>query len=303
MTSRQKRALILSLAAAGAVAGVAGVVSRRRSRPWAQRPAEPKGRIGTLWTDVNGMRIFARVSEEPHPADALPVVLVHGYGVSSSYLVPIAERLAAEFPVWAPDLPGHGRSDKPEKILRVPELADALRAWMDAVGIGRAAFLGNSFGCQILADFAARFPERVDRLIFIGPTADRRSRTLREHLPPFLRTGPAERPSLPFLLMFDYLRARPRRMVGELRAMFEDPIEEKLPRIAAPSLVVRGQRDHIVPQSWAEEVARLLRTGPPQVIPDAGHALNYSAADELMRIIRPFLQRGYSKDASAASPS
>lgn len=298
MTSR-KRAVILSLVAAGAVVGVAGAVSRRRSRPWASRPAEPKGRIGTMWTEVNGMRMFARVSEEPHPADALPVVLVHGYGVSSSYLVPIAERLAVEFPVWAPDLPGHGRSDKPERILRVPELADALRAWMDAVGIRRAAFLGNSFGCQILADFAARFPERVDRLIFISPTADRRSRTLREHLPPFLRTGAAERPSLPFLLLVDYLRARPRRMVGELRAMFEDPIEEKLPRITAPSLVLRGQRDHIVPQSWAEEVARLLRAGPPHVIPDAGHALNYSAADELMRVIRPFLQRSAAATSSA----
>jgi pimeloyl-ACP methyl ester carboxylesterase len=56
-----------------------------------------------------------------------------------------------------------------------------------------------------------------------------------------------------------------------------------------PSLVLRGSRDAIVPQRWAEEVARGLGAGGVEVIQGVGHALNYSAADELMRRIRPFL--------------
>lgn len=56
-------------------------------------------------------------------------------------MVPIARRIAAELPVFVPDLPGHGRSEKPERTLDVPGLAQALRAWMDAVGVRQAARL------------------------------------------------------------------------------------------------------------------------------------------------------------------
>jgi 2-hydroxy-6-oxonona-2,4-dienedioate hydrolase len=285
MTPR-RRALLLSIAAAGATALV---VARRRSR--SDESEEPRGRLRSLWTEVDGLSIHARISAGP-TSGALPVVLVHGYGMSSSYMVPIARRIAAEFPVYAPDLPGHGRSEKPERTLTVPELAEALRAWMDAVGLRRVAFLANSMGCQIVADLAACHPERVERLILVGPTADPEARTVRQHLPRLVRTSVAERPSIAPLLIADYARTRPRRIVEELRVMFEDRIEEKLPRIEAPVMVLRGERDRIVPQRWTEEVARLLRTDRLFVIPGAGHALNYSAADALMRLVRPFLREG-----------
>jgi pimeloyl-ACP methyl ester carboxylesterase len=244
------------------------------------------------WTRVEGLAIHARVSSLPAPAGRLPVVLVHGYGVSGAYFVPIAERLAAELPVYVPDLPGHGASDKPEKVLSVPELADALRSWMDAAGLERAAMVGNSMGCQIVADLAARFPERVARLALIGPTADPAARTLRRNLLPFLLTGFAERLSLVPLIAADYWRAGIRRMRLEMDYMFADRIEDKLPRIGVPSLVVRGSRDHLVPKRWTEEVARLLRTDRLFTIPGAGHALNYSAAGELARVLLPFLREG-----------
>jgi 2-hydroxy-6-oxonona-2,4-dienedioate hydrolase len=282
MTSGQ-RAVLLSIAAIGATALV---IARQRSR--SRQPEEPQGRLRSVRTEVNGVPIHARVSVGP-TSGLTPVVLVHGYGVSGSYMVPVARRIAAEFPVFVPDLPGHGRSGKPERTLDVPELAQALRAWMDATGITRAAFLANSMGCQIVAELAVRCPERVDRLILVGPTADREARTVRQHLPRLLRTGLAERQSLIPILIADYLRARPRRLVEELEAMFADRIEEKLPGIDAPVMVLRGERDHIVPQSWAEELARLLGEEKVFVVPGAGHALNYSAADELMRLIRPFL--------------
>jgi 2-hydroxy-6-oxonona-2,4-dienedioate hydrolase len=207
-------------------------------------------------------------------------------------MTPIARRIAAEYPVFAPDLPGHGRSGKPEQTLSVPELADALRAWMDAVGLRRVAFLANSMGCQIVADLAVRYPERTDRLILLAPTLDPEAHTVRQQLPRLLRAGAADRASLPPLLITDYLRTRPRRLVEEMKEMFADRIEEKLPQIEAPAMVVRGERDAVIPQGWAEEVARLLGTDRLVVIPDGGHALNYSAADELMRRIRPFLSEG-----------
>ncbi len=281
--------LFLSIAAIAGIAGVgaaAMVIARRQTRP--DHP-EPQGRLRSLWTEVDGLSIHARVSMGP-TSGALPVVLVHGFGMSSAYMTPIARRIAAEYPVFAPDLPGHGRSEKPEPTFSIPELADWLRAWMDAVGLRRVAFLANSMGCQVVADLAVRYPERVDRLIFLGPTLDPEAHTVRQQLPRLLRAGAAERASLPPLMIADYLRTR--GLVKEMRAMFADRIEEKLPKIQAPAMVVRGERDPVIPQAWAEEVARLLGTDQLIVIPDAAHALNYSVADELMRRIRPFLREG-----------
>ena len=249
---------------------------------------EPRAPLRSVWTRVDGLSVHARVSAGPAPG-TLPVVLVHGYGVSGRYMVPIARRIAAELPVWVPDLPGHGRSEKPERTLDVPGLAQALRGFLDSVDIRRAAFLANSMGCQTVAELAVRHPERVDRLIFVGPTVDSEARTLHQNLPRFLRAVFEERPSLIPLATADYLRFGPRRIVEELRAMLADRLEEKLPRISAPAMVVHGERDFIVPRRWAAEVARLLRTDRLFAIPGAGHALNYSAPDELMRLIRPFL--------------
>jgi pimeloyl-ACP methyl ester carboxylesterase len=210
--------------------------------------------------------------------------------MSSSYMLPIARLLSAEHTVYAPDMPGHGRSEGLGRALSIPELAEFLRSWMEAVGIERAMFLGNSMGCQILAELAVRHPERVDRLVLVGPTVDPAARTFFRELPRFLRDVPTERISLLLLAGRAYLRAGLRRLRREMRFAFEDRIEEKLPRISVPSLVIRGELDAIAPQAWTAEVARLLRAGDVQVIQGKGHALNYSAADELMRIIRPFLR-------------
>lgn len=277
------------LLSALAVGAAAAVVARQVSLRKALGPREPKGTLRDLWTEVEGLRIYTRVSRGP-VSGLLPVVLVHGYGMSSSYMVPIAERLAAETPVFAPDLPGHGRSQDPGRTLDLSELAELLDAWMDAVGLQKAALLANSMGCQVAVELAVRHPDRIDRLILIAPTADPEARTFLRSLPRFLRTSSAERSALKLLLLWDYGRAGLSRLRREAAVAFADRIEDKLPRIKAPTLVVRGEHDRVVPQQWAEEVARQAGAGEVRVIAGAGHAPNYSAADQLMRVIRPFLR-------------
>src|SRR5262249_30277802 len=88
--------------------------------------------LASLWLPVNGLRTHARVPTERVPANRPTVVLVHGLGLSNRYMVPLAQALAPFYRVFAPDLPGFGKSDPPDHVLNVPELADALSAWMDA---------------------------------------------------------------------------------------------------------------------------------------------------------------------------
>jgi 2-hydroxy-6-oxonona-2,4-dienedioate hydrolase len=251
---------------------------------------ETRGRLRSAWTTVNGLRLHALVPVEVHARhDVPPIVCVHGANVSGAYMIPTAVRLLPIYRVLLPDLPGYGRSDKPGRILDVPTLADVLVAWMDAVGIERAVLLANSLGCQIAADVAARYPNRVSHLILVGPTIDPAARTARQQIKRLLLDALRERRTLILLAQLDYLRAGPRRVVGTLRVALRDRIEEKLPRVTAPTLVVRGGRDVLVPQRWAEEVTRLLPNARLVVVPGSAHAVNYSRPDELATAVRQFL--------------
>jgi 2-hydroxy-6-oxonona-2,4-dienedioate hydrolase len=234
--------------------------------------------------------MHVRASGGPAPEGRTAVVLVHGLVVSSRYMIPTAERLAHYYQVFVPDLPGFGRSEGPRRrVLDVAGLSDALSAWMGEVGLERAALVGNSMGCQVIADLAVRHPARVGRAVLQGPTMDPKGRSVFRQGGRFLLDVPREPPSLVPIELLDLLSAGARRAWRTLRYALEDPIEEKLPYVRVPTLVVRGSRDPIVPQRWAEEVTGLLPMGRLCVIPGAAHAANYGWAERFAHVVREFL--------------
>lgn len=220
-----------------------------------------------------------------------PVVLVHGLSVSSRYMVPTARLLASRRAVYAPDLPGFGASAKPRRVLDIPGLAEALLGWMDTSGLGRVVMLGNSLGCQIVAEVGARRPERLAAAILVGPTADPRARSVLAHAWRLLRDLPGEPLASLLTQGGDYLRAGPRRTLLTLRHALAHRVERLLPLVAAPCLVVRGGRDPIAPQAWCEAVARALPRGELLVVPGAPHVVNYVCPDALVAATEAFLAR------------
>jgi pimeloyl-ACP methyl ester carboxylesterase len=240
---------------------------------------------------VQGLSMFARQGAGIPPRYRTPaVVLVHGQVISSLYMVPTARLLAPAFPVLAPDLPGFGLSGKPRRVLDIRGLADMLGAWMDAVGLRSAALVANSLGCQIVVDLAVRRPELAAALVLAAPTIDRHARNAGIQIVRWLKDVPYERPSLALVHLRDFALAGPHRALQTFRFTLADRIEEKLPRIQAPTLVVRGERDPIVPQRWAEEVTRLLPRGRLVVIPRGPHCVNYSSAESFARVVADFLR-------------
>jgi 2-hydroxy-6-oxonona-2,4-dienedioate hydrolase len=235
------------------------------------------------WSEVGGLAIHARASAWPVAPDAPVAVLVHGYVVSSAYMVPTARRLRPGWRVLAPDLPGFGASDHPARPYDVPELAGALAGWMRRQRLERVTLLGNSLGCQVVVDLAVRYPELVGELVLVGPTVDPAARSVTAQLGRLLRDSPRERPSLLALHARDWLRAGPAGILATIRHAVADRVEQKLPRVAAPTLVVVGARDPLVPRPWAERATGLLPRGRLVVVPGAPHALNYSAPDALVR--------------------
>lgn len=133
-----------------------------------RKEVEPSSR----WARVDGLWMHYRTAGEVAIATRPAVVLVHGLVVSSRYMVPTLKRLARDYRVYAPDLPGFGESEKLPDSLDVPRLSSALSAWMDAVGLKQAALVGNSMGCQVIVHLAARRPELVEQVVLQAPTMD-----------------------------------------------------------------------------------------------------------------------------------
>lgn len=263
-----------------------------------------QARIGWMeskWTDVKGLRLHARVTANPVPADAPHVVLVHGIGISSRYFYPTAIRLAPEFRVSAPDLPGFGLSDKPEHVLNTHELSEALSDWMQTYGIESAAVIGNSYGCQIIADLAVRHPHLIDCMALVGPTTDPQGRSAAQQFFRWRQNDPQEPGAKKHLAWRDYIDCGLPRVWHTFMHSLEDHIESHLPHVQAPTLVIRGSLDPIVPQRWAEEAARLLPKGELTVIPGVHHTINFEAPLELVRVLTPFLKRNCRPGTKAIS--
>ena len=223
-------------------------------------------------------------------SDGLAVVLVHGMGTSSRYMVPTGRRLASDFSVYAPDLPGFGQSSKPNQALGIPALVDVLDRWMTADGIPHAAMVGNSFGCQVIAEFGIQHPERLSAAVLQGPTMDASDRSPLGQFRRFLADLPREKLPEYALNANDYWRTGVPRLLETFRIALSDRIEEKMPRLAMPVLVVRGRHDPIVSEAWARRLASLAPDG--QFVTTRGaHTPNFSEPDAFSQVVRSFLNR------------
>jgi pimeloyl-ACP methyl ester carboxylesterase len=205
-------------------------------------------------------------------------------------MMPTMVRLAGEFSVIAPDLPGFGLSDKPVRALGIGGMADALTAWMRANGLASAVLVGNSIGCQVAVDVACRYPECVEGLVLGSPTIDPSARSMLRQIGRVILDAPREAISLDLLALYDYLEAGIPRVLATLRHALDDPIERKLPQVRAPAWVVRGERDPIVPAAWGRRMAELLPRGELVVVGGAPHGMNYSTPTAFARVIRHFMR-------------
>jgi pimeloyl-ACP methyl ester carboxylesterase len=97
------------------------------------------------------------------------LLLIHGLGCDSSTWLPVMARLARRYTVVAPDLLGHGASDKPRADYTLGGYANAMRDLLTLLGVDRATVVGHSFGGGVAMQFAYQFPERTERMLMIAP--------------------------------------------------------------------------------------------------------------------------------------
>jgi non-heme chloroperoxidase len=105
---------------------------------------------------------------EAGPAGGEVLLVLHGYSDSWLSFSRVLPLLADRFRIIAPDLRGHGCSDRPDGGYGMDELAEDVTHVLDALTIDRAAVLGHSMGSLVAQQLAGRHPERVERLVLVG---------------------------------------------------------------------------------------------------------------------------------------
>lgn len=258
-----------------------------------QKPARSgaEARVESFYTGVGPWSVHARRSlGEALPEGLTPVVLVHGVVVSGHYMKPTLKALGRYRRVYAPDLPGFGRSSGPRRSPDVPELAGCLADWLRAAGIGKAVVVAHSTGCQFAVELAAREPELVERLVLLGPTGNPENRSSVVQVWRWVLDCFQEPLGVWVSYAEGFLSLRPRRSIGILRHSMRGDMAEKLPLLKVPALVVRGSRDPISSPRWMEKMVDLLPNGRCATIPDAPHDVNYATPEGLTEVLRSFLE-------------
>ena len=212
------------------------------------------------------------------PRPGVPeVVAVPGLAVSN-YLLPAVGALGSWTRAHLVELPGFGGSGEPPHPLDVPQFADALAQWLDTSDLGDVVLVGHSSGTQVAAHVAARGRPDVRALVLASPTIDPRFRSMPRVLLAWRRNHELEPPDLDEQHAPERRRASLRRVRHALKQHLDDALEDVVPRVAVPVLVLYGDRDRLCTEAWARHLGEQAPDGRFETLPGA-HSFVWTAPD------------------------
>jgi pimeloyl-ACP methyl ester carboxylesterase len=263
----------------------------------------------------------AYVKEGSGPA----LLLLHGLGCDHTTWQPVIQALSRRYTVIAPDLLGHGRSDKPRADYSVGGYANGMRDLLTVLGIDKVTVVGHSLGGGVAMQFAYQFPERTERMILVAPgglgpevTAALRAVTLPGfHTAMGVLTLPGVRH-----LTTAYLRGLAAsglsmtRDLDEVAAIidsFKDPQARTAIRhvvsavidwrgqivtmadrayltAAMPMCVIWGTDDSVIPVRHAGNAAEMAPGCTVEVIGNAGHFPHKDHPQRFVKIVNDFIR-------------
>jgi pimeloyl-ACP methyl ester carboxylesterase len=202
-------------------------------------------------------------------------VVVPGLAVAN-YLEPAVRELGAWTRAYLVELPGFSGSGEPPHPLDVPQFADALAQWLDTSGLDHLLLVGHSSGTQVAAHVAARRPPNVKGLVLASPTMDPSFRSLRWILLAWRRNHELEPKSLDQQHTPERQRAGLRRVRHALKVHLADALEDVVPNIRVPVLVLHGDQDRLCTEQWARQLSELAPDGRFRSVPGA-HSFVWTA--------------------------
>lgn len=278
--------------------------------------SESKNRIR-----LDGLTVAYTVAGEE---DSQPVVLLHGGGFDSALVSwrHVIPALSDSFRVYAPDWPGYGESDPPERTPTTEYYIEVLDRFLDSIGIDDPALVGVSLGGGVAVGYALSHPERVRRLVAVdsyglggnvpgGVVAALlvRSETLSGTLWTLIRRSQTLAalsvratvypPNLTDDLIDDALTELERSDATEAWQAFQRAeiglhglrtnYVGQFPDLGVPVLFVHGERDEFVPVEWAVRATTLTPDADIHIFSDCGHWTPRERPEAFVDVVEPFL--------------
>jgi pimeloyl-ACP methyl ester carboxylesterase len=261
--------------------------------------------------DISGTPLRVR---DTGPKSAPALILMHGFGSSIETWEPWASLLSDKYRVVLFDFPGSGLSE-PD---RTGDYSDArslnlLKALMQQLGIGSAVLIGNSMGGRIAWKFAAAYPTLVNKLVLISPDGFASPgfeygrppkvpavlELMKYFLPkPVLRANllaayadPARLSNAQLDRYYDLLLAAGNRgaMIARMKQTVLEEPQPLLQRIKAPTLLLWGEADGMIPYSNAADYLRALPNAKLVLFPNLGHVPQEESPEESVQPLEQFL--------------
>lgn len=285
---------------------------------WLWTPDLPRAELEARYlaapTDMRQVGPWRLHVRESGPRDAPVVVLLHGFASSLQTWDAWAEGLQKTYRVVRLDWPGSGLSPPdPANDYTDARSLQLLLALLDELGVQRASWVGHSMGGRIAWTFAARHPERSERLVLVAPDgfasfgmaygqamAVPASWGLMRHVLPRallrmnLQAAYAQPQNLSDALTrryHDLLRA-PGARQALLTRLQQTVLQEPLPllrQIRAPTLLVWGEADAMIPVAHAQDYLRAIEGSRLLALPQAGHLPQEEAASASLQAVAAFL--------------
>ena len=265
-------------------------------------------------------RAFVKVGRGP------ALLLLHGLACDHTTWNPVIDRLARRYTVIAPDLLGHGLSDKPRADYTLGGYANGMRDLLTLLGIDKVTVIGHSFGGGVAMQFAYQFPERTQRMMLVAPGG------LGPEVTPLIKLiqAPGWEPAMGLLTQPGIrhawtaaLRAagkvdsrytrdlpeiadivdswRDRRTRFAIRHLVRAVIDWKGQIVtmtdraylteAMPLAVVWGRDDQVLPVGHAANVAALAPRARVELIEDSGHFPQRDHPEQFVRIVDSFMRQ------------
>jgi pimeloyl-ACP methyl ester carboxylesterase len=307
---------------------IAIFMPRSRARYRSMNDKTEGGRYGpdgrSAWLDVDWREHQHWVMAWGCPVNVIevgegpPIVFVHGLGGSWQNWLEQLPVFAAEHRCVAFDLPGFGASPRPEEEISIPGYGALVRDLLARIGIDRAVVVGNSMGGFVACELAVQHPDAVERLVLISAAGISSEQLHRRPLITGARMSTmvaewvgsradrlAARPRARTLLLsgiFRHPSALPAPLIGEqmrgsgkpgfidaFDALMSYRIRDRLGEIRAPTLVVWGTGDRLVPLKDADEFVRLIPDAEKLVFEDTGHTPQLERPAAFNEALRAFV--------------
>jgi pimeloyl-ACP methyl ester carboxylesterase len=232
-----------------------------------------------------------------------PVLVLH-HDIGSPDRLDFYDALADRFDVLVPHHPGYGKSERPQWLRGVRDVAVMYQWLLSGLGIERASLIGLGFGGWIAAEMATMAPREFRRLVLVGamglkpPEGDILDQAILSYID-YARAGFHDQQAFARvygdvttdqLVEWDICREMSFRIAWK-PYMYNQTLPHLLGGVNTPALVVWGDDDKVVPRSAGERYAALLPKARFEIVQRAGHCVEMEQPEALVALVRPFIEQ------------